>query len=57
MVRYEPPQHGVDDLKAGPRYGGGGAGGMRAERPIGLRGWRRERACISAMMRCWCHEM
>ena len=22
-VRYGPPHHGVDDLKAGPRYGEG----------------------------------
>ena len=67
-VRYGPPRHGVDDFKAGPRYGGGrGVGGwagqggvkmeMEAEGPTGLRGWRRETACISAMMRCGCHQM
>ena len=30
---------------------------MEAEGPTGLRGWRRETACISAMMRCGCHQM
>lgn len=53
------------DMEAAGGWVGGqgraGQGGvkmeMEAEGPTGLRGWRRETACISAMMRCGCHQM